>query len=622
MHPRPPDDRQESAIEPIATPQRGGATSGGSGGHRAGHPAGHNPSRNSTNPRRGRLADIVILAGVFVAFWGLTVLAPEFSQPFDRDTSTLSVALDPAQLPHYAARSLLRMFAALACSVAFSFVYATIAARVRGAERFMIPILDVLQSVPVLGFLAVTLPLWLALFPGTVFGLECAAVFAIFTSQVWNMTFGFYQSLISQPRELDEAARAMGLSRWQRFWKLDAPSGAFPLVWNGMMSFGGGWFFLIASEVFTVGRSEQALPGIGSFAAAASRESRIDLLLLAAAVMVLLVVGVNVVFWRPLTAWAERFRLGDTDTSEPQTSAVYDLLRRSAIPRALARMMRPLSDGAEAAMRALGTTGRRPAVERARATRIRSHRTVSTRIAAASIALAVLAAGVVAALAFVASEVGLSEFLTATGLGLVTLARVIVVVTVGSLVWVPIGVWIGLNPRVTRVAQPIVQVLASFPANFLFPFFALALISTGVSLDVGGILLMALGSQWYILFNVIAGAAAIPIDLRESARSLRLGRALTWRTLYAPAVFGSWVTGALAAAGGAWNASIVSEIVSYGDTTLTATGLGAYIAEATAAGDTGRVLVGVAVMSVLVVAVNRLFWRRLYRLAQTRFSLA
>lgn len=507
------------------------------------------------------------------------------------------------------------MFIALAFSVAFSFVYATIAARVRNAERIMIPILDVLQSVPVLGFLAVTLPLWLALFPGSVLGLESAAVFAIFTSQVWNMTFAFYQSLISQPRDLDEAARAMRLTRWQRFWKLDAPSGAFPLVWNGMMSFGGGWFFLIASEVLTVGQREYALPGIGSFAAAASQHERIDLLLLAAAVMVLLVVGVNFVFWRPLTAWAERFRLGDTDTADPQTSVVYDLLRRSAIPGALAALTRPLREGLDRLMRILGRTGRR---QRGPLRPLRGW----ARGAIAVAAIAALALGVAAALGYVAREVGLEQFPVTAGLGLVTLLRVAVVLVLGTLVWVPIGVWIGLSPRITRVFQPVVQVLASFPANFLFPLFALALISTGVSLDVGGILLMALGSQWYILFNVIAGAAAIPIDLRESARSLRLGPALTWRTLYGPAIFGSWVTGALTAAGGAWNASIVAEIVSYGDTTLTATGLGAYIAEATAAGDTGRVLVGVAVMSVLVVATNRLLWRRLYGLAETRYSLA
>ncbi|WP_232299771.1 ABC transporter permease [Leucobacter komagatae] len=574
--------------------------------------------RGQGTPSRGersRLADVVIFAGLFVAFWGVSQISTDFAAPFDPESAPAAVSTDPAQLPYYAARSLLRMFVALAFSVVFSFVYATIAARVRRAERIMIPILDVLQSVPVLGFLAVTLPLWIALFPGSVLGLESAAVFAIFTSQVWNMTFAFYQSLISQPRDLDEAARAMRLTRWQRFWKLDAPSGAFPLVWNGMMSFGGGWFFLIASEVFTVGQREYALPGIGSFAAAAAHEERIDLLLLAACVMVLLVIGVNVVFWRPLTAWAERFRLGDTDSADPQTSVVYDLLRRSAIPGALAALTRPLREWLDRSMRILGRTGRR---------RASSFRPVPRwgRVALVVTAIAALAWGLIAALVFVERGVGLLQFPIAIGLGLVTMLRVFVVLALGTIVWVPIGVWIGLSPRVTRFAQPVVQVLASFPANFLFPVFALALMATGVSLNVGGVLLMALGSQWYILFNVIAGAAAIPIDLRESARSLRLGQALTWRTLYGPAVFGSWVTGALTAAGGAWNASIVAEVVSYGHTTLTATGLGAYIAGATAAGDTGRVLVGVAVMSVLVVATNRLLWRRLYRLAETRYSLA
>ncbi|GAA1316639.1 ABC transporter permease [Leucobacter albus] len=545
----------------------------------------------------------------------MSQVSPSLAAPFDPSHAHGTIATDPAQLPYYAARSLLRMFAALALSVVFSFVYATVAARVRGAERIMIPVLDVLQSVPVLGFLAVTLPLWLALFPGSTLGLESAAVFAIFTSQVWNMTFAFYQALIAQPRDLDEAARALRLTRWQRFWKLDAPSGAFPLVWNGMMSFGGGWFFLIASEVLTIDQREYALPGIGAFAAAAAQQERIDLLMLAAAVMVVLVIGVNVVFWRPLTAWAERFRLGDTDASDPQTSVVYDLLRRSAIPAAVGALTLPLRNWLDHAMRVFGRTARRPLRSRTALPRW-------LRATASTLALAALALGFVLSFRFVATEVGLDQFAVTAGLGLITLARVAVVVLLGTVVWVPIGVWIGLSPRITRVAQPMVQVLASFPANFLFPLFALALVTTGVRLDIGGVLLMALGSQWYILFNVIAGAAAIPIDLRESARSLRLDRVLTWRTLYGPAVFGSWVTGALSAAGGAWNASIVAEVVSYGDTTLTAAGLGAYIAEATTAGDTGHVIVGVAVMSVLVVATNRLVWRRLYRLAETRYSLA
>ena len=564
---------------------------------------------------RGRLADLAILAGLFVAFWAVSTLAPGFVEPFDPATAPATVSTDPSQLPGYAARSLLRMFVALAASVCFSFAYATIAARVRGAERVMIPVLDVLQSVPVLGFLAATLPLWLSLFPGSMLGLEAAAVFAIFTSQVWNMTLGFYQSLTAQPRELDEAARALRLTRWQRFWKLDAPSGVFALVWNGMMSFGGGWFFLIASEVFTIGRQEYALPGIGAYAAAAAQQERVDLLLLAAGVMAALIIGVNVVFWRPLTAWAERFRLGDTDTKDPQTSAVYSLLRRSALPAGIARATAPVRDTLDRVMRVFGTSGRRPHMRRARRPRW-------LRVTGAVAGTVLLGGGLIAALTFVSNGVGLGEFPHALALGLATAVRVVVVVALGSVVWVPIGVWIGLHPRVTRIAQPIVQLLASFPANFLFPVFALALVTTGISLNTGGVLLLALGSQWYILFNAIAGAAAIPIDLRESARSLRLGRALTWRRLYLPAIFGSWVTGALSAAGGAWNASIVAEIVSFGDTTLTAVGLGAYIASATAAGDSDRVLVGVVVMSVLVIATNRLIWRRLHRLAGTRFSLA
>ena len=563
---------------------------------------------------QGRLADILVCAALFLAFWAFSRLTPDLAGPLSLDSAAAELPLDLTLLPGYAGRSLLRMGVALALAVAFSFGYATLAARVRGAERLMIPALDVLQSVPVLGFLAVTLPVWLALFPDSMLGLEAAAVFAIFTSQVWNMTFAFYQALIAQPTELDEAARALRLTRWQRFWKLDAPSGAFPLVWNGMMSFGGGWFFLIASEVFTVGHREVALPGLGSFAAAAAERERIDLLLIAAAVMVALIWGVNVLFWRPVTAWAERFRLGNTDTSEPQTSVVYDLLRRSAIPAALRAVTRPVRDSLDRLTRVFGRTRRHP--------RRRRQLSARTRTCVAAIVAVTVAGCAVAAAVSLQREVGAGELATAGGLGLITLARVAVVVVLGSAVWVPIGVWIGVHPRITRVAQPLVQILASFPANFLFPVFALGLVATGISLNLGGILLMALGSQWYILFNVIAGAAAIPIDLREATRSLRVRGSLAWRTLYGPAIFGSWVTGALTAAGGAWNASIVAEIVSYGDTTLTASGLGAHIAQATAAGDTGRVLLGVLVMSALVIATNRLVWRPLYRLAQTRYSLA
>ncbi len=563
---------------------------------------------------RGHLgADMIVLAGVAVIFWLLIQLSHGITEPFDQVLAPSTVSTDPANLPYYAARSLLRMFAALAVSTLFAFVYATAAARLRRAEKVLLPTLDVLQSVPVLGFLSITLSVWLLLFPGTALGVECAAVFAIFTSQVWNMTFAFYQSLITQPRDLDEAARVLRLTKWQRFWKLDVPGGTIPLVWNGMMSFGGGWFFLIASEVISVNNRVYALPGIGSYVAAASQNKQIGRLLLAIAVMIVLVIGVNFVFWRPLTAWAERFRSGDTVTVEQQRSIVLDLLRRSVIPAIITRALRPVAACLERATRPLGRADR--------PLRINHARRRAGDIAFTVIVCGLIAFGLVRMLAYLGEHTGLDQFAVAAGLGLVTFARVLVLLILGTLIWVPVGVWIGLSPKVTRFAQPIVQVLASFPANFLFPFVTLLLIQTGISLNIGGILLMALGAQWYILFNVIAGTAAIPNDLREAAINLRLNRVQTWRYLYGPAIFASWVTGGFTAAGGAWNASIVAEVVSYGDQTLTATGLGAYIAGSTADGDFARTLVGVTVMSIFVVGLNRLFWRRLYGYAERRLSL-
>ncbi|WP_144588616.1 ABC transporter permease subunit [Brevibacterium casei] len=571
-------------------------------------------SQDASLRSRGHFgADVIVLAGVAVIFWLLIQLSHGITEPFDQVLAPSTVSTDPSNLPYYAARSLLRMFAALAVSTLFAFVYATAAARLRRAEKVLLPTLDVLQSVPVLGFLSITLSVWLLLFPGTALGVECAAVFAIFTSQVWNMTFAFYQSLITQPRDLDEAARLLRLTKWQRFWKLDVPGGTIPLVWNGMMSFGGGWFFLIASEVISVNNRVYALPGIGSYVAAASQNEQIDRLLLAIAVMIVMVIGVNFVFWRPLTAWAERFRSGDTVTVEQQRSIVLDLLRRSVIPAIIARALRPVAAGLERATRPLGRADRPLRINHARR---RAGDIVFTVIVCGLIAF-----GLVRMLVYIGEHTGLDQFAVAAGLGLVTFARVLVLLILGTLIWVPVGVWIGLSPKVTRFAQPIVQVLASFPANFLFPFVTLLLIQTGISVNIGGIFLMALGAQWYILFNVIAGAAAIPNDLREAAINLRLNRVQTWRYLYGPAIFASWVTGGITAAGGAWNASIVAEVVSYGDQTLTATGLGAYIAGSTADGDFARTLVGVTVMSIFVVGLNRLFWRRLYSYAERRLSL-
>ncbi|WP_328357571.1 ABC transporter permease subunit [Mycobacterium sp. NBC_00419] len=573
------------------------------------------PSRAAlSRPRTGVAADVVVFVGAAAVLWLIVHVAKGADVPWTLERAPATVSTDPASLPYYAARSLLRMFIALGLSVLFTFVYATAAARLPRAEKVLVPLLDVLQSVPILGFLSITVTGFIALFPGSELGLECASIFAIFTSQAWNMTFAFYYSLKSQPRDLDEASRLLRLSRWQRFWRVDLPGGMIPLVWNAMMSFGGGWFFLTASEALSVNGHQVALPGIGAYVAAAGDAGELGRVLLAVVVMVVLVIAVNALFWRPLTAWAERFRIEESEGAEAPRSVVLDVLRRSQIPHLVAapagRLVAPID-------RMMAVFGRAERPLRSAA----GPRRVGDVVFAAATA-AVVGYGGYRVLSYIAHGVGFGEVGHALQLGLVTFARVVAVLVVATVIWVPVGVWIGMNPKVSRIAQPLVQVFASFPANFLFPLVTAALIATGISLNIGGVLLMALGSQWYILFNVIAGASAIPNDLREASTNLRLSRNLRWRKLILPAIFASYVTGGITAAGGAWNASIVAEVVSYHGNTLTATGLGAYITAATAAGDSGRILVGVIVMSTFVVATNRVFWRRLYDLAQRRYSLS
>jgi NitT/TauT family transport system permease protein len=386
-----------------------------------------------------------------------------------------------------------------------------------------------------------------------------------------------------------------------------------PLVWNGMMSFGGAWFFLAASESISVLNHHYALPGIGSYAATAIQQGDLGKVGLAIAVMIVLVIGVNFLFWRPVTAWAERFRVEESEAAEKPRSMVLDVLRRSQVPEVLARPVLPVGRLLDRATRPFGLAEHPLAVSRSR------ERTGDVFFG--GVLAAVVLYGAYHALKYVHDTTGLGEFGYAFALGAATLARVMVLTAVATIVWVPAGVWIGMNPRVTRFAQPVVQVLASFPANLVFPLAVLVFVAWHVPIDIGAVLLMALGAQWYILFNVIAGASAIPSDLREAMTSLHVGGWLRWKNFILPAIFPSYVTGGITAAGGAWNASIVAEVVSYGNHHLTAHGLGAYITHATAVGDFPKVLVGISVMSVYVVLVNRLLWRRLYGLAERRYSL-
>jgi NitT/TauT family transport system permease protein len=571
------------------------------------------PSAGALRRPRPNAADVIVVGALVAILFALLRLGGTLRASQLSEHISSSVSTDPIYIPYYAFRSLARMFAALAASVVFTFLYGTAAARSRRARIVMLPILDILQSVPILGFLAITVTFFTNLFPGSVAGLELAAIFAIFTSQAWNMTFSFYESLISQPSELDEAARLYRMTKWQRFWKLDVPSSMIGLVWNGMMSFGGGWFFLVAAEAISLGKHNYALPGIGSYVAAALAAGSVVDVAIAIIVMAAMVLGVNVLFWKPLVVWSEKFRVETSSAGEQPRSVALSVLRRSHVPAMLGRGGRPIARGLDRATRPFGLAEYplRPNISRRRAGDLVFY----------MIVVALVVWGVWRALIYFNNTVGFSTFPYVFGLGALTLVRVAVVVVVATLIWVPVGVKIGMSPHVARLAQPGVQVLASFPAQLLYPFAILIIVAAHLPFEIASIALLALGSQWYILFNTIAGASAIPTDMRELVDQFRLPRYQRWREMILPAIFPAYVTGGITAAGGAWNAAIVAEIVTFGHHHLKALGLGAYIADASAAGNFPEVLAGVVVMSFYVVVVNRLLWRPLYRLAETRYAI-
>jgi len=538
--------------------------------------------------------------------------AGEMSEPLAR-LRTTPVTLDPARLPEYAALTTLRMFAALAASLVFTFVVATLAAKSRKAELVIVPALDILQSVPVLGFLTFTVTFFMGLFPGRELGVECAAIFAIFTSQAWNMAFSFYQSLRTIPTDLDEVSRQFGFSPWRRFVRLELPFATPSLVWNVMMSMSGGWFFVVASEAITVGKTTIALPGIGSWLSLAIARQDMRAVGVGVAAMAVVILLYDQLVFRPVVAWADKFRFEQTASQERPGSWVYDLVRRT---RWLRMAAAPLSWPAKA-MAAIDWP-------RVRLEPVR----IGPRASRALDLLWVGAVTVAAAAAvwllwtFITRSLAWSDLGVAFALGFATLARVLVLIAIASLIWVPIGVWIGLHPAWAERLQPIAQFLAAFPANVLFPFVVVAIVALHADPNVWLSPLMVLGTQWYILFNVIAGASAIPSDMKEAARMFGVRGWQWWRQVGLPGIFPYFVTGALTASGGSWNASIVAEYVTWGDRQLQAAGLGSYIAKATAQGDYARVALGVAIMSIFVIALNRTLWRPMYGFAERRLRLA
>lgn len=558
-------------------------------------------------------SDIIVCVGIIALFGVSAFLLQRINQPIGPKGIPSAVSTDLINLPYYTLRSVFRMMLALIASLIFTIIYGSLAARSRRLGKVLIPLLDILQSVPILGFLSATVTIWLVIFPGSMMGVEAASIFAIFTSQAWNMTFSFHRSLLSEPKELDEAVRSLQLTHWQRFWVLDMPNAMIPLLWNCMMSVGGGWFFLTASEMISVNNHTYALPGVGSFVAQSAAENKLGNIWWAILSMIVVVLAIDFFLWKPLTAWAERFRITQSASDEERKSAVLTLIRHSHADEVISKLFSPIREWLEIITRPFGRTG-------SQWPRKASQRKLGDLVF--NIVMAVLILGLAAQmLYFVATRTGLQEFATAGALGALTFARVAVLIFVSSLIWVPVGVYIGMNPKISRIMQPVVQILASFPANFVFPFAMMWFMAWHIDLGWGSIILMALGTQWYILFNVIAGASAIPDDLREMTRSFRLNRMLKWKTLVLPAIFGSWCTGGITAAGGAWNASIVAEIVEYGKNHMATQGLGAYITNATTVGDSVKTLVGVTVMSLIVVLSNRLFWTPLQRYSAKRFVL-
>jgi len=525
-----------------------------------------------------------------------------------------AVTLDPANLPEYALRTTLRMLAALAVSVVFTLVYGTLAAKSRRAELVLVPILDILQSVPVLSYISFTIVFFLALFPGRVAGAELAVTFTIFTNQAWNMTFSFYQSLRTVPRDLDEASRSFHFSAWQRFWRLEVPFAMPGLIWNMMMSMSGGWFFVVAVEAITVGNTTITLPGIGAYLAKAIDEKNLGAVGWTILAMTVVIFLYDQLMFRPLVCWADKFRFEMTASQAAPESWFLYMMRRARLVqkagaplgwllRSFVRLRVPLPQGAK---------------------QLHSRRTLLSKIIDMAWYVVVAVGTVDVAwqiIDFVSAELNWNDVFEVLTLGFYTLIRVTIMITVATIVWVPIGVLVGLRPKLAERIQPFVQFLAAIPSNVLFPIAVVAILRYHLNPDIWLSPLIILGTQWYILFNVIAGASTYPTELREAATNFKIRGWQWWRKVMLPGIFPYYVTGAITASGGAWNASIAAEVVNWGNDKITAHGLGAYINQTTTDADYPKIVLGVAVMSFFVVVFNRVIWRPLHTYAESRLRL-
>jgi NitT/TauT family transport system permease protein len=555
------------------------------------------------------LPDILMFGAAIALFYGVLVVGRTWLGPI---TPEVEISRSLWALPAYAGYSLLRITVAYGFSLAFTLVYGYVAAYNPRAERFMIPLLDVLQSIPVLSFLPGVMLAMVALFPGRQLGVEAGAILLIFTGQVWNMAFSFYASLKSIPKEMREAAKIYKFSWWQRFIEMELPFSAIGLVWNSMMSVAGGWFFLMACEMFVLGARDFRLPGLGSYLQTAASAGDTRSILLGVITMIAVIVLLDQFVWRPVIAWAEKFKVEQVESTDVPRSWVLDMIRHSrSLSQIRQKTVRPLG---ERIMRYFSQ------VRADDKTAARSRWKIWLVRVLALAALVGIGYGVVR-VAMILSGLQKAE-LQEAGIGLLaTFVRVNLALVIGALWTIPAGVAIGFNPKLARIAQPLAQIAASVPATALFPVVLLLLIRVGGGLGVGSIVLLLLGTQWYILFNVIAGAIAIPTDLKECCSVFRMQGIERWKKLILPGIFPYLVTGMVTASGGAWNASIVAEYFHFKGHIYTTVGLGATISQATDAGNFDLLLAATMMMAATVVTINRLVWRRLYALAETRYRL-
>lgn len=574
----------------------------------------HKTSKNRTkNLSFNILAFLLITAGLALIGVGFT----EMTAPVSILKSE-QISLDPVNLFEYSLRTTLRMFIALVFSLIFSLLYATIAAKNSYAEEILIPLLDILQSVPILGYISFTVTGFLLLFPNSIMGAECAAIFAIFTSQAWNLTFSFYQSLKTVPKELIEASSIFKMSKWQRFWRVEVPFGIPSLIGNIVVSMSGGWFFVVAAEVISVGNNKITLPGIGSYISLALEQENISSIIYAVTAMILVIIIYDQLILRTLVAWSDKFRYETTGGNNSAKSWVLTLFTRSLL---INKLFLPI-------IYFFRFIVYFPLFNYSSDTKTlaQNQEFVSYNYSKNPKYLWYFVLFVIFALTsyylfrFLQHQIKLSELLEVLQLVFITMLRVFTLVIIASIIWVPIGIYIGLNPKLAAVMQPITQFLAAFPANLLFPLAVIIISKYNLNPNIWLSPLMIIGAQWYILFNVITGSSSFPTELREASKNFNIKGLLWWRKVMLPGIVPYFITGAITASGGAWNASIVAEVVSWGDKKIVLKGIGSYITQMTVEADFHRIVLGIGVMSLCIALINHFFWQPLYNYSAKKYK--